>query len=123
MMKRNNSFEIGILFIVSAISITMLGFLSEEKNLAGHAAANENTGYAVFNDNPLFHNLDSLSELSPGNYIVYDNNLVYSVEDDARLLVGKISHIQDFQKNKYIYVDRDGNVGYVLDLIENGESS
>lgn len=117
MTRNEDKFGIGILLIFLSISVTMLGFLSEEKNIVGYAAAKEP---AIITDNSVFENIDTLSELSPGKYFVYDDGSVYSIEDDARLLVGKVKHIQDVQKNTYLYVDRNGDIGYVLDTVENG---
>lgn len=115
--RNEDKFGVGILLIILSISVTMFGFLSEERNIVGYAAG-ENR--AINEGNAILYAYNSLSELSPGKYFVYDDGSVYSIEEYAKLFVGKVKHVQEIHKNRNLYVDRNGNVGYVLDVVENG---
>jgi len=120
MKIHEDKFSYGIFLIVSIISISMLAFLNEDKNITGYVIAGESANYESASALAEFNSLNSLAQLSPGLYYVYADGYVYSVDDYSRLLVGKVSHLEDSQKDKLVYIDRNGNIGYVLDFVENG---
>lgn len=115
-----DKFTYGIFLIVSFILLSTLAFLNEDKNITGYVIAGESANHESASALSEFNSLNSLAQLSPGLYYVYADGYVYSVDDYARLLVGKINRLDDPQKDKLVYIDRNGNIGYVLDFVENG---
>jgi len=89
MKIHEDKFSYGIFLIVSIISISMLAFLNEDKNITGYVIAGESANYESASALAEFNSLNSLAQLSPGLYYVYADGYVYSVDDYSRLLVGK----------------------------------
>jgi hypothetical protein len=127
--KKAGEFEIGMFVVAAAISISLFSFITEENSITGFAASSLNNpdieSSALIESANLdeFNDVTSLSTLSAGNYYIDENGTVYWIDDESSPAVAKVSYLDESQKNRYIYIDREGRLGYILDtvLIENDE--
>lgn len=120
--KKGEKFGIGLLLVAAAVSLSLFSFMTGENSITGFAVALdssniESSGLTEFND------ADSLSTLSAGNYYIGSNGVVYWVDDGLSPAIAKVNNLDDSQKNRYVYIDPEGDVGYILDplVIENEE--
>ena len=111
--KPKKHFHLAMLVMFLSIGITMLAFISEDNKTTGYVVSeiSEQSSQSMTE----FSDVNSLSALAAGNYYIDNNGVVYWTDDGSKPIVGKISNIQYIQKNKKIYIDNNGNVGYVLE--------
>lgn len=118
--KKGERFEFGLLIVILSISISLLSFVTEGDNITGFVASEENQEIQVFQPVLLeFKNVDSLSTLSKGNYFIDGNGIVYWIDDDSMPAIARVNFLEESQKNRRIYIDAEGNIGYILELVEN----
>ena len=112
--KRVGHFRKALIIIILAIAVTLLAFLSEDiKKLTGLAVANPY--YSPSNQNLIeFKNIGELGTLSAGDYYIDNSGIVYWLDGSSKPAVAKVSFIGEEQKNRNIYIDKNGNVGYVI---------
>ncbi len=116
--KRGEHFNIALAVIFVSIAISLVAFMSEEKNVTGFVVS-YSAPVSVSSSNPQpvlkeFSNIDALGTLAKGNYYIDADGIVYWLDDTSKPAVAKISHVRDIQKNRIIYIDDNGNIGYVL---------
>ena len=118
--KKGEKFEAGLLIVVLTISISLFSFVTEDSNITGFAVAEQNQEISQpylleFND------VDSLSTLSAGNYYIDGNGIVYWTDDELTPEIAKVGYLDENQMNRYIYIDKEGKIGYILEsiIIEN----
>lgn len=115
MNKRGEHFSVALAAIFLSIAIVLIAFRSEDKSLTGFAAYEE-AAFAVANSDLIaFDSVGSLSTFSPGNYYIDSDGIVYWFDDESRPAVAIISRLSESQKNRKIYIDNNGNVGYLLE--------
>lgn len=119
--KKGEKFEIGLFIVVAAISLSLFSFMTEENAITGfvtNSLDNSNTEFANLIE---FDDVNSLSTLSAGNYYIDENGIVYWVDDELSPAVAKVGYFDENQKNRYIYIDSEGRIGYILEpaVIEN----
>ncbi len=112
--KRAEHFNSALLAIVLSIAVVSLAFLSEDRSLTGFVAY-EDQDSAIEPNLIAFDNVNSLRTLSAGNYYVDGNGIVYWADDGSMPAVAKVSSLSESQKNRRIYIDNEGNVGYLLE--------
>lgn len=118
--KKGERFEIGLLLVVISISISMFSFVTEENNFTGFAVAQQNQEIQASQPSLMeFNDVKSLSTLSAGNYFIDGDGIVYFIDDETRFAMAKVNFADEVQKNKKIYIDAEGRIGYILDYIEN----
>ena len=116
--KKGEKFELGLLVTFLAITISLFSFMTEENIITGFAIM-ENKETTQISQQILleFKDVDSLSTLSAGNYYIDSNGIVYWVDDELSPAIAKVNNFDENQKNRYIYIDKEGRIGYILDLI------
>ena len=114
MDKRAEHFNSALLAIVLSIFVSSLAFLSEDRSLTGFAAYEEQDS-AIEPNLIVFDNVNSLSTLSPGNYYVDGNGIVYWADDDSMPAIARVNSIAESQENRKIHIDNEGNVGYLIE--------
>ncbi|MBI2652141.1 hypothetical protein HYX00_01635 [Candidatus Woesearchaeota archaeon] len=115
--KLGESFGFGLVLVILSIGIFSLAFISENNKITGFVAyAPENT-YATPANLIEFNDVNSLATLSAGNYYVDGNGVVYWMDDESKPAIAKVNFIDESQRNKHIYIETQGRVGYVLDSI------
>src|SRR3989338_4054828 len=112
--KQGEKFEFGIFAIFLAIAISSFAFISEDNKITGFAVL-DNPDYMI---NPVklteFKDINSLGSLAPGNYYVDENGIVYLMDDNSRIAMTKVNLLDESQKNRKIYIDIEGRIGYIL---------
>ena len=112
--KKGEHFNSALIVILMSIAVSLLAFMGED-NL------NKVTGFAVSDsysqEQPTllqFKSVSSLGSLSSGRYYIDEEGMVYWMDDNSRPAIGKITYLSDSQKNREVYVDKNGNVGYII---------
>ena len=118
--KSGEKFSVGLFIILLTTSISLFAFITEENKVTGYATLENTQEEAQIIPQNLigFNNVNSLSTLSAGNYYIDSKGIVYWVDDESSPAIAKIQFIDESQKNRYIYIDDNGRVGYVLITIE-----
>ncbi|MBI2660458.1 hypothetical protein HYX07_04820 [Candidatus Woesearchaeota archaeon] len=118
--KKGERFEFGLLIVVLTISISLLSFVTEENNLTG-LVVEESQKTQISPILLEFNDVKSISTLSAGNYFIDGDGIVYWTDDDLKPAIAKIHFLEESQKNRQIYIDAEGNVGYILEAIKENE--
>ena len=120
-MNKNKSgnFGFGIFIIFLAIVVSLVSFVTEENKITGFAAMDTEPVIIVISNYNLveLNDFKSLQTLSAGDYYVDNEGIVYWVGDESMPAIAKVSLIDESQKNRRIYVDDEGNIGYVLNSV------
>jgi len=122
--KSGEKFGFGLLIVLLSISVSLFAFISEENKVTGFVVAEENQKIVQIQQPILleFNDVNSLSTLSAGNYYIDENGVVYWIDDESKPAIAKVTFFEESQKNRRIYIDDEGRIGYVLEsisLIEN----
>lgn len=118
--KKGENFSFGVGVIVLSMVISLFAFISEDKDLVGLAASSLGARDAdleiTINYNELmeFKDIGSLSTLAAGNYYIDNDRIVYWIDDESKPAIAKVNFVDESQKNRYIYIDNEGRIGYVL---------
>ncbi|MDP6648477.1 MAG: hypothetical protein QGH34_03725, partial [Candidatus Woesearchaeota archaeon] len=102
-----------MLVIVVSIAISLIAFISANSKITGFTTstssdANSGTSLREYDD------VNSLETLAAGSYYVDGDGIVYWVDDESKPAVAKVKFVQESQKNRQIYVDNNGNIGYLI---------
>ena len=117
--KSGESFGIALAAIFLSISIFSIAFVSEGNKITGFATvapAPDNLQIAPANLRE-FKDVNSLESLSAGNYYIDNDGIVYWMNDESKPAIAKVNFVDESQKNRQIYIDDNGRIGYVLNLI------
>lgn len=118
MFKKSESrdhFNFALALILISITVSIIAFVSEDKKITGFATASADSEETIITQVLReFNDVDELSSLAQGNYYVNDAGFVYWLEDESSPAIAKINFVRDEQKNRHIYIDSSGNIGYVL---------
>ena len=113
--KDKDHFKSALVVVALAIFISLIGLMSGQNNLTGFATSTTyNSNAATQTDVKEYNDVKSLEVLAPGNYYIDANGFVYWMDDDATPAVAKVKSLSDDQKNRKIYIDDRGNVGYLI---------
>lgn len=116
--KSGEKFNIGLFVVALAISVSLFAFISEENKVTGFVIVEANQERQIPQPVLLeFNDVDSLSTLAAGNYYIDENGIVYWIGDESRPAIAKVNFVDESQKNRHIYVDNEGRIGYVLNSI------
>ena len=110
--KKAEHFQAALIVILLSVAVSLVAFLSAENKVTGFATANSYD--VVVSDLREFNNVNELSSLSKGTYYIDANGIVYWLDDESRPAIAKIKFVRDESKNRQIYIDNDGNIGYIL---------
>ena len=117
--KIGEKFGFGIFIVFLTMSISLFAFITEENKITGLATYSTEDNVNAMQSNLLeFNDFKSLSTLAAGNYYIDENGIVYWLDDSSKPAVAKTNHIDEIQKSKSIYIDADGNIGFVLIPLE-----
>ena len=116
--KIGDKFNFGVNLITLAIAISMLAFMNEGNKITGFATANYDSINAISQHGLReFNDINSLESLGAGSYYIDSKGVVYWTDDESWPVVGKVKLIDEIQKNRQIYVDKNGNIGYLLKVV------
>ena len=111
--KRWEHFNLSLVVIFVSIGISLFAFMTANSNPTGYAAANSKNTFESSNLLE-FKDVKSMITLPVGRYYIDNDGIVYWLDDSSRPAVAKVNNIPDGQKNKEVYVDNNGNVGFII---------
>lgn len=120
--KSRDKFGAGLLIVLLAVSVSLFSFITEENKITGLAAlesAQKNSqqtfGLRDFKD------INSLASMAAGNYYIDENGIVYWMDDESMPAIGQLNNFDEILKNRSIYIDSEGRIGYPLSGISPNE--
>ena len=113
--KEKDHFKSALVAVALAIFISLIGLMSGQNNITGFATSTSYNADAATQTNVKEYNdVKSLEVLAPGNYYIDGQGYVYWMDDEVTPAVAKVRSLTDDQKNRKIYIDDQGNVGYLI---------
>ena len=110
-LAKKAKFGFGLFVILLSIAISLFAFVTKDKNLVGLASHIFSSKEDDLTGLIEFESIKALN-LEQGNYYINAEGIVYSL--DKQKPVAKINFIEESQKNRLIYIDNQGRVGYLL---------
>ena len=104
----------GVIIIMASIMLFMFAFISEGNKITGYSIASIDSDKITTNLIE-FNDINSLSTLSVGNYYIDSDGIVYYLDDNLKLAIAKVIFVDEVNKNRHIYIDNEGRIGYVLE--------
>ena len=122
--KLGEKFGFGVFIVFLAMAISLFSFISEENKITGLVAL-ESVPQNLVKTSDLMDikDINSLSSLAAGNYYVDERGIVYWIDDDSRPAVGQLNNFDENLKNRNIYIDKYGRIGYVLNPVSVNENT
>ncbi len=117
--KTADKFSFGLNLIVLAIAVTLIAFITENRQITGFVIVDSDTSYETLDYLKEFDNVDSLT-LSKGVYYIKEDGIIYWIDNEP-IPVAKVENIDETQKNRFIYIDDEGRVGYILKIVSYNE--
>ena len=116
--KSRNRFSAAVFIILLSMLISLFAFVSEDNKTTGFVTIDNNQEIVRVTPPTLieFKNINSIT-LSAGNYYVDENGFVYWTDDESRPAIAKVKFVDDSQKERYIYIDDEGSIGYMLNPV------
>ena len=111
--KRGEHFNFALVAISLSIFISIIAFMTEDSGVTGFVTASPTYDVADSNIRN-FDNMDDLRSLSKGNYYIDGNGIVYWLDDESRPAIAKVAYIRDENRNRQVFIDNEGNIGYVI---------
>ena len=113
--REKDHFKSALVAVALVTFISLIGLMSGQNNLTGFATSTSYNADAATQINVKeYNNVKSLGVLNPGNYYIDANGFVYWMDDDSTPAVAKVKTLTDDQRNRKIYIDDQGNVGYII---------
>ena len=112
--KRGESFKAALVVILLSIAIFSIAFMWGENDITGLVIDAEPNYIPTQYSLAAYEDVNSLGTLSEGNYYIDGEGIVYWIDDGSKPAIAKVNFIYEEQKNRLIYIDDEGNVGYVL---------
>ena len=112
------SFGAGLLAVLLSVAIVSLAFISEDNKITGFAISDDLDDYTDYNSAQTslieLEDFNSLRSLAAGNYYIDEESIVYWIDDESKPAIAKVNFINEDIKNRQIYIDDEGNIGYVI---------
>ena len=117
--KSGERFSFGLFIVSLSITMTLFAFVSEENKITGLVTLENNQENKESIPLALieFNDVSSLSTLAAGNYYVDSDGIIYWTDDNSKPAIAKVKFVDEIQKNRAIYIDDQGRIGYVLTQI------
>ena len=116
--KKGERFSFGLFIVSLSIIVTLFAFVTEENKITGFATLENNQEGIILQNNLLeFNDVNSLSTLSAGNYYIDYEGIVYWLDDESKPAIAHVKFVDEGQKNRAIYIDNQGRIGYLLESI------
>ncbi|HLC62598.1 MAG TPA: hypothetical protein VJI52_06285 [Candidatus Nanoarchaeia archaeon] len=113
--KEKDHFKSALVAVALVTFISLIGLMSGQNNLTGFVTSTSYNADAATQTNVReYQNVNSLQVLAPGNYYIDSQGYVYWMDDEVTPAVAKVTYVRDEQKNRKIYIDDQGNVGYLI---------
>ena len=93
--------------------VFFVAFVTEDRGITGFAVNEQDSGSVVVQNLMEFDDASSLGSLGAGNYYITADGVVYWT-DQGMIPVARIKNLHESQKNRKIYIDSFGNLGYLI---------
>lgn len=110
--KNGEHFRVALLLVFVSIFISILAFLSEDNGITGQVTSNLNQISQP--DLIEVEDINGLGTLAVGKYYIDGNGIVYWMEGDGMPKIAKIKYVDSSQIGRHVYVDFEGNVGFLI---------
>ena len=122
--KIGEEFGFGMFIVFLSMAISLFAFISEENQITGLVTF-EAAPQIVVKASDLIDikDINSLGSLATGNYYVDENGVVYWIDDESRPAVAQLNNFDENLKNKEIYIDKYGRIGYVLNPVLSNQNN
>lgn len=110
--KHKDHFQYALIAIIVSITVALIAFKTADNSITAFAVSNFDKTPSL--NLPEFKDFNSLQSLAAGNYYVDSDGIVYWIDDASNPVVAKVKNLDDSQKNRQIYIDGNGNIGYTL---------
>ena len=113
--RKGESFKFGLLVIGASILLSLLALTSRQNSITGYAGYGANLQYqqvSQYSNLRQFDSFDSIKSLAAGNYFIDGNGIIYWMDDETKPAIVRVNLLRDLQKNRYIYIDNEGKIGY-----------
>lgn len=122
--KKSENFRNSIFVVILSIIIFILAFVTENNKITGFVVSEDSTDITTTNDEIIipdnlmeFYDINSLATLAAGNYYIDADGIVYWLDDDAKPAIALVIFADESQKNRHIYIDAEGRIGYLLNPV------
>ena len=122
--KKSENFRNSIFVIILSIIISMLAFVTENNKITGFVVSEDSIVITTTNDGIIipdnlieFYDINSLSTLAAGDYYIDADGIVYWIDDDSKPPIALVISVDESQKNRHIYIDNNGRIGYLLNPV------
>ncbi len=106
-------FRAAMVAVLVFTAISLAAFMTEEnKGATGFVTGSDTIN--LNSDLRGYDGIDSIRSLAKGNYYIDDNGVLYWLDDDSRPAIGIVYNIRDIYKGRFIYIDHEGNIGYLI---------
>ena len=117
--KKGEGFGVGLVVIILSIALASIAFISEDNSeITGFAISDDLDDYTDYNSAQTslieLEDFNSLRSLAAGNYYIDEESIVYWIDDESKPAIAKVNFINEDIKNRQIYIDDEGNIGYVI---------
>ena len=117
--KKGEGFGVGLVVIILSIALASIAFISEDHSeITGFAISDDLNDYTDYNSAQTslieLEDFNSLRSLAAGNYYIDEESIVYWIDDESKPAIAKVNFINEDIKNRQIYIDDEGNIGYVI---------
>ena len=110
--KDGENLRVALFLVFVAVSVSILAFLSEDGGITGQAT---NVPNQVSQPDLIeFEDIRDLGNLAAGKYYIDGNGIVYWMEGNGMPKVAKIKYVDSSQIGRHVYVDFEGNVGFLI---------
>ncbi len=110
--KQKDHFNSALIVILLAIAVPLFAFMNEGRDYAGLATSPVTVEFQAFQE---YNDVNSLRTLAPGTYYIDNDGTVFWLDDESRPAVAKVNYADESQKNRAIYIDNEGNIGYLIE--------
>jgi hypothetical protein len=114
MKDKNPSVANGMFLAIISMAIFSVALMSEQPGITGQVVAIDSAQIDIFSLRE-FKDVNSVGELSAGKYYLSREHIIYYIDDTSRFPVAKIVHLDDAQKDRFVYIDASGNLGYLIE--------
>ena len=116
--KSGEEFGFGVFIVFLAVAISLFAFISEENQITGLVTIETTSqNFVKASDLMNIKDINSLGSLAAGNYYIDGNGIVYWTNNDSKVAIAQLNNFDENMKNKEIYIDKYGRIGYVLNPV------
>lgn len=111
--KDTEHFNFAIVVVLISVGVSLFAFMTEDNGLTGFAVS-ESSDSVEQSSLMQYSDINSLRSLAEGNYYIDSDGIVYWMDDSSKPAIAQVNSLEKSQKNRLVYIDREGRIGYIL---------